>query len=520
VQLARLQAVLRQRSSFEAIDLGFAMARKWWGATFRAWFLFVTPVYALVWALLHDYPVWAFVVLWWLIPIFDRVPLFVISRELFGESISARDVLRALPRLWTRHLIYSLLLYRLDPARSFILPMLELEGGDIRGRARRRAALVRATTGPAAWLTFVFFSLHIVMAVAFLVALILMLPDRPEWTPEILWDNFWAGTAPWWAYASVPAAEFLGLSLVEPLYVAGGFALYLNRRTHLEGWDIELVFRRLANRLLVAGGRAARTAAAALVVAALLLAGAVLAPSTAFAQRFPGYPGVGETPPKPEPSAKSRPASRDPRAAIDEVLRRPEFGRQEKRWVWRSRGESEEPRIPNFEMPGFLQFLARLFATGLEGVLWVLAGIVLAGLIYLIVSRLRALGPREARPKRQAQAPPVVGTFGAQAAALPDDVPGAALAHFQAGRHVEALGLLYRGALTSLADRRAIVVAENATEGECLGVVRREAPTPVAAFFETVTRAWQMAAYAHRVPDAERARELCRCWPEHFGAAS
>jgi len=25
------------------------------------------------------------------------------------------------------------------------------------------------------------------------------------------------------------------ISIVEPLYVAGGFALYLNRRTHLEG---------------------------------------------------------------------------------------------------------------------------------------------------------------------------------------------------------------------------------------------------------------------------------------------
>jgi uncharacterized membrane protein len=42
---------------------------------------------------------------------------------------------------------------------------------------------------------------------------------------------------------------FLIISIIEPLYVAAGFALYLNRRTHLEGWDIELIFRRIAAHL-------------------------------------------------------------------------------------------------------------------------------------------------------------------------------------------------------------------------------------------------------------------------------
>ena len=35
---------------------------------------------------------------------------------------------------------------------------------------------------------------------------------------------------------------------LEPFYVAAGFALYLNRRTLLEGWDIELALRRIAER--------------------------------------------------------------------------------------------------------------------------------------------------------------------------------------------------------------------------------------------------------------------------------
>ena len=40
----------------------------------------------------------------------------------------------------------------------------------------------------------------------------------------------------------------LAVTAIEPFYVAGGFSLYLNRRTLLEGWDIELELRRCAGR--------------------------------------------------------------------------------------------------------------------------------------------------------------------------------------------------------------------------------------------------------------------------------
>jgi hypothetical protein len=32
--------------------------------------------------------------------------------------------------------------------------------------------------------------------------------------------------------------------VLEPFYVAAGFAMYLNRRVELEAWDIEQEFRR------------------------------------------------------------------------------------------------------------------------------------------------------------------------------------------------------------------------------------------------------------------------------------
>ena len=39
----------------------------------------------------------------------------------------------------------------------------------------------------------------------------------------------------------------MALLLIEPLYVAGGFALYLKRRSDLEAWDVEMQLRRLAD---------------------------------------------------------------------------------------------------------------------------------------------------------------------------------------------------------------------------------------------------------------------------------
>jgi hypothetical protein len=63
-------------------------------------------------------------------------------------------------------------------------------------------------------------------------------------------------------------AYLAAVALVEPAYVAAGFALYLGRRTVLEGWDIELEFRRLSDRIegrvegRPEGGRAAGSTAA------------------------------------------------------------------------------------------------------------------------------------------------------------------------------------------------------------------------------------------------------------------
>ena len=65
---------------------------------------------------------------WWLKPLCDRVPLYILSRELFGQTTTVKDAVRAVPQLWRGWLAQALIFYRLDFARSFNLPVWQLEG--------------------------------------------------------------------------------------------------------------------------------------------------------------------------------------------------------------------------------------------------------------------------------------------------------------------------------------------------------------------------------------------------------
>ena len=55
-----------------------------------------------------------------LLPIFDRIPLHILSRALFGEVVTTKSLLKDWARILLPHLIKSLTIYRLDFARAQI----------------------------------------------------------------------------------------------------------------------------------------------------------------------------------------------------------------------------------------------------------------------------------------------------------------------------------------------------------------------------------------------------------------
>ncbi len=145
MRLTDASVAIRPRSTWEAMDLGVLLARQHRGLLMSAWALVSLPVFALLSLLLWDHPSIALLLFWWLKPAFERLPLYILSRALFGDTPSLKQALKAWPRLLKPQLLASLSWRRLSLSRSFTLPVQQLEGLDGLARQQRlRVLLPRA----------------------------------------------------------------------------------------------------------------------------------------------------------------------------------------------------------------------------------------------------------------------------------------------------------------------------------------------------------------------------------------
>ncbi len=130
MQPADIAVTLRRRTPWEASDLGLAMLQCWWRPvyTVHAVVLAVVSSIALLLGWAFD-AVWlAILAIWWLKPLYDRAVLHVLSRAVFGAAPGPRAALRGAREWLGTGLLKALTLDRLDLARSFNLPVRQLEG--------------------------------------------------------------------------------------------------------------------------------------------------------------------------------------------------------------------------------------------------------------------------------------------------------------------------------------------------------------------------------------------------------
>ena len=457
MQPADIAVELRPRSAWEAIDLGLSMLQRWWRAVFlpHAIVLGACAVLALAVGAALKKPWVGFLILWWLKPLYDRVVLQVLSRAVFGELAGTRAVFGAW-REWLGSGLAVYLLFRWwpDMARSFELPVRQLEGSRGRAARARLAVLGRRTRGNAVWLTLVCMHFELVLYWSLQLFATMLVPAKAL-EGRSFFDAL-AGQGWTWAHAAAYAGAVF---LLEPFYVAGGFGLYLNRRTLLEGWDLEVALRRLAERHV------------ALAAAVLVAIGGLLAPAPSHAEK-------------------------DAKREIAEVLKAPEFPheREVMQWMPRERAKPAQNERPSFVLGEGLARAARLL-------LWLIVG---AALAFLAWKLYRAL-PRLARAPRERYRPPE-SLFGMDLApqSLPADVAAAASALAREGKLREALALLYRGALSQLVHRRGVQLLSSHTEIEVL----RLAPPDTFQYLERLVDAWRACAYARRPPAAEAVETL------------
>src|SRR5262249_26977179 len=132
--------------------LGFAMVREWWREIYAAWLAVFVPLSVVACWLLP--PLWAMLLVWWLVPALDRIVLQVLSSAVFGSRLRLRNTLRSFRSYARNGLIRALLPpFRFSPTRAFDLPVRQLENARGRIAAQRSKQLHRRVMNQASWLT-------------------------------------------------------------------------------------------------------------------------------------------------------------------------------------------------------------------------------------------------------------------------------------------------------------------------------------------------------------------------------
>jgi hypothetical protein len=519
MRLTDASVAIRPRSPWEALDLGVLLARRHAGLLMASWALVTVPIFALLCLLLWDSPGWAIFAFWWLKPAYERLPLYILARTLFGDTPSLKQALKALPGLLRPQLLASLTWRRFSATRSFDLPVLQLEGLSGRARSQRLVVLGQRDAGAASWLTVVGMHLEVALWLGLVSLFYLLLPAQIEldWN----WQSLASAAAGEWLWLEHLSNLLYVLVLIvwEPVYVACGFTLYLNRRTALEGWDIELVFRQLRQRLT-------GVAYALLLGCGLML---LQAPTTVMAAEI-------ATSPLPGPEAarllKQPLSSQAAQDSIEQLLDQPPFEHRETVTRWRF-GEQEQAAEGSEEsLSGLLQLIEKFFkltefwnsidaiALFFEALLWA----VILGLAALLIWRYRqwlgAFVGRLGLPQRSAT-PPSSQLFGLEVTpqSLPEDIASAA-EQLWAEQPRAALSLLYRALLSRLLDDYRLPLNSAHTEGEVLRLVQGLDHSELSTFSQTLTLHWQNLAYGQRLPPDDLRQALCQDWRHLFDGAA
>jgi hypothetical protein len=240
VQVDAIAVELRPRPMWEATDLGVRLVQTHARSVWRSFGPLFAMVAVLALATAEIAPWLPWVVIFWLKPWLDRSVLFVLSRAVFGQQTRWSDLWAAQRKVWWSGLLTTLLWRRLSPWRAFTQPVYQLEGQRGSASRQRKAQLLRQQRGSAFGVQFAFVKLETALVLGLLSLVVWFAPEGsrgglPGWFTG--GDSMVASLLVNGAYAAV-------VLLVEPFYVAAGFAMYLNRRVQLEAWDVEQEFRR------------------------------------------------------------------------------------------------------------------------------------------------------------------------------------------------------------------------------------------------------------------------------------
>ena len=471
MRLEDVTAEIRPRTDWEAVDLGLAMVRRdFWRCYVVWWLALLLPALAAGW-LLKGAPLLLIPLLWWFKPVGSRMVLFELSRRLFGEKPSWGSVFRQIPGAWTRRFFYRLIWARFSPWLPVVLAVEDLEGLRRSSYSKRASQLALRGDGVVMWIFLLADLAAAWVAVSLFLLAVTLLPEGQEGPWQLAAETFDISRPqdipPVISWTAV-ACTMIGMSLTDLFVTGAGFGIYVNNRTWLEGWDVELAFKRLGKRL-------AGIAAIFAIVCSVFLA----------------------------PVARAQDGERTPAEVIREVKSHPDFKvHEEIRKIPKDKSGSSWPDFSGMEQFTIVMGYALLA--------------LLIGLIVWLIWRYRHVFQlKMSGEKIKAPAPVAKVVMGMQVTAesLPKDIPARVLALWREGKHHEALALLYRGTISKVIDASRVDIQESDTEGDCLRRVVAAGNGAHPGYFRGLTETWMKLAYAGMVPADSDIVTLCNEWP-------
>lgn len=563
MNIDNIAVTLRPRTGWQSVDLGFKLGRQWFVPLFLLWCTLSVPVYLL--CKLAGLPGWLVLFTWWWFkPLYESPLYYWCSRAIFSEPVSIRQSLSVLPRKLFSLLSTYLLLWRFGTARSQNMSVIMVE--NLKGKARSgRIAVVSRVTKRTDSLIFV--CVHIEIAIAYSLMLIGYTLIPSSVTEDALFLTLIGQAESFWLTTALEVCTLIAAGVVAPFYVCSGFSLYINRRTHLEAWDIDLHFRRLivrqhSNRLFARAEQASdaiehqqsRPGPVHNELTDTSGPVTVRASDQLTRQNRPPNKGNGGPPSvaasmagifflmfcliQPHSSALADsvsvvPNDRASHQLINEILEHKDFGvtrsKLEPQFIEREEPEEEDSFSFDWDIElwdwveALIAFIQRIsnVALWIEGLLWVLAALLFGGLVCLIVVNSQHLSGMQRylgfNRRRESQ----VQLFDLDIApqSLPADIPSAARSLLVAGQQREAMSLLYRGALSRLVHRYGMEITESATERQCVELVNREQPAARNDAFAQLTRHWLQVAYGRNGISDDQVSTHCDSWSSAFDSA-
>lgn len=523
MNLDQVTIEIRPRSAWEAVDLGLLMAKRWWLPMMKIWLLVSFPFFAVTQLLPANWFWGGAIFIWWLKPVLERPLLHILSHAVFNALPDTRSTLKLFPSLALKQIFASLTWRRLSPTRCMDLPVLQLEGLGGARRQDRLGVLHREDSSPASWLSFMGIALEICLWIGMISVIWMLIPREIN----IEWANFFFDQESAQLHRLQLLIWYCAISLTAPFYVACGFALYLNRRIKLEAWDIDIAFRRIANK------RSSANLLSSFLLALTLGLGIFTADAqrsayaedqlptmnnSAAAEEYTGEAVIDQ--PLGEYTELDRHQTQE---SIKAVLQQAEFSRKEMQRRLKFEEDEEEDEEENeytfwkklFKfLDNFEGFVAA--ASLLEILLWIAVAALIGFVFYRYRHWLAAQFVRIAPTPAPKTKPVTLFGMDVTRESLPEDISSNALKLLNAGDMRAALALLYRASLFHMI-HSGVDIHDGHTERECAELMREHFASNSAAqirvaYFSALTREWQRLAYGHLLPTAEKAQQLCASW--------